>query len=98
MRSIDSRSNPVPFTLARHMGVALCVMVLGLGLSSRAADTWIDVSSRLLAELTNNGVKLPWPGGCSGVIVDRQTGDVTIKVVGSGLFLSKNRGEDWTRI
>ena len=44
----------------------------------RGADAWEDISSSMLANLTNSGVKLAWPGGCSGVVVNRLNGDVVI--------------------
>jgi hypothetical protein len=62
------------------------------------ASDWTDISTPLLARLTNNGAKAGWPGGCSGVVVDRLTGDITIKVVGLGLWRSSNDGQDWHRI
>jgi len=66
--------------------------------TARAEDRWVDISSALLGRLTNNGAKLPWPGGVSGVVVNRTDGVVTIKVVGLGLWRSSNQGKDWARI
>jgi photosystem II stability/assembly factor-like uncharacterized protein len=63
-----------------------------------AADTWTDISSPLLERLTNSGVKLAWPGGCSGVVANRLNGEVTIKVVGAGFWRSADKGRTWTRI
>ena len=57
-----------------------------------AADSWTDISSAMVANLTNNGVKLAWPGGCSGVVANRLNGDVVIKVVGQGLWRSSDQG------
>src|SRR5438045_9488014 len=54
--------------------------------SAQAADTWTDISSSLLERLTNNGAKAPWPGGCSGVVVNRTNAAGTIKVVCLGLW------------
>lgn len=68
------------------------------GFSAPAAERWTDISSSLLERLTNNGAKLAWPGGCSGVVVNRTNGDVTIKVVGLGLWRSSDRGGNWRRI
>src|SRR5256885_13781200 len=62
------------------------------------AEQWVDVSTPLLAKMTNSGVKLAWPGGCSGVIVDRLNGDVVIKVVSQGLWRSSDQGASWQRI
>lgn len=78
--------------------VAICCLPLVSGASARAADKWTDVSSPLLGRLTNNGAKAAWPGGCSGVVVNRTNGDVTIKVVGFGLWRSSDQGRNWQRI
>lgn len=67
-------------------------------LSSQAADSWKDISSPLMDRVTNNGAKPVWPGGCSGVVVNRTNGDVTIKVVGYGLWRSSDHGKNWQRI
>lgn len=87
---------PVLQTL-RRIVVLIFVAALSAGLA-RAADSWTDVSSPLLERLTNNGAKAAWPGGCSGVIVNRTNGDVTIKVVGLGLWRSSDQGKNWRRI
>jgi hypothetical protein len=76
----------------------LACLFIGLGVSVRAASEWIDVSSVLTTRLTNDGVKLDWPGGCSGVVVNRTNGEVTIKVVGQGLWRSADQGQNWRRI
>src|ERR1051325_3805664 len=83
-----------------HSFAAGCT-VIGLLLSLtavRAADGWIDITAPLLERLTNNGTKLAWPGGCSGVVVNRTNADVTIKVVGLGLWRSSDKGRNWQRI
>lgn len=64
----------------------------------QAADDWTDISSPLLERLTKDGPKQAWPGGCSGVVVNRLTGDVTIKVVGLGLWRSADQGKNWQQI
>jgi photosystem II stability/assembly factor-like uncharacterized protein len=58
----------------------------------------VDVSTSLLERLTNNGAKASWPGGCSGVVVNRTNAEVTIKVVGLGLWRSSDQGRNWRRI
>lgn len=63
-----------------------------------AAERWTDITTPLLMRLTNNDAKPGWPGGCSGVVVNRTNGDVTIKVVGLGLWRSSNQGGAWQRI
>ena len=89
---------PAPDSLWRRAVLVAGVVALLLGLPARAADGWKDISSSLLKRLTNNSVKSEWPGGCSGVVVDRTTGDVTIKVVGFGLWRSSDKGTNWRRI
>lgn len=59
---------------------------------------WSDVSGALLDRLTNSGAKPAWPGGCSGVVANRLNGEVTIKVVGSGLWRSSDVGKTWQRV
>ena len=61
--------------------------------SVQAADRWTDISTSLLERLTNSGAKLPWPGGCSGVVANRLNGEVTIKLVGFGLWRSSDQGK-----
>ncbi len=79
--------------------VAILMLITLLhGFSARAAERWTDVSSSLLERLTNNGAKPAWPGGCSGVVVNRTNGDVTIKLVGLGLWSSSDQGKNWQRI
>jgi len=64
----------------------------------QAADEWTDISSPLLERLTKEGAKSEWPGGCSGVVVNRTNGEVTIKVVGLGLWRSADQGKNWKQI
>ena len=76
----------------------ICCSAFILSFPACGADTWTDISSPLLARLTNNGAKAAWPGGCSGVVVNRTNGDVIIKVVGLGLWRSSDQGSNWKRI
>lgn len=78
----------------------VCLLVLlNVGLAvAQPQEGWLDVSGALLSRLTNSGAKLDWPGGCSGVVVNPTNGDVTIKVVGQGLWRSSDRGTNWHRI
>lgn len=68
------------------------------GAASAVAAGWTDVTSGLLARLTNSGARPGWPGGCSGVVVNRTNGDVTVKVVGLGLWRSADRCATWRRV
>src|SRR5689334_10907408 len=88
----------VIFVPALRRAVLTVIVALLLGSSTRAAEQWTDISSSLMQRLTNNGAKLAWPGGCSGVVVNRTNGDVTIKLVGLGLWRSSDRGKNWQRI
>jgi len=90
---------PLPSQTLRRAAMVFCgcwTMLAAAG--AQAADAWTDVSGPLLERLTNSGVKLAWPGGCSGVVVNRLTGEVTIKVVGCGLWRSADQGKTWKRI
>jgi photosystem II stability/assembly factor-like uncharacterized protein len=79
------------------LAIVFCALPLP-GTTARAAEVWTDISSPLLARLTNSGAKFGWPGGCSGVVVNRTNGDVTIKVVGLGLWRSSDQGQNWRRV
>ncbi len=87
-----------PPTWQRGFALALCGLAMLLSASVPAADKWADISSPLMERLTNSGAKAPWPGGCSGVVVNRTNGQVTIKVVGFGLWRSSDKGATWDRI
>ena len=81
-----------------HVLVLCCAVVMLSAFAHATGDTWTDISSPLLERLTNNGAKPAWPGGCSGVVVNRTNGDVTVKVVGLGLWRSSDKGKNWHRI
>jgi hypothetical protein len=76
----------------------ICGVAALVAASTRAADLWTDISSPLLEGLTNSGAKVAWPGGCSGVVVNRLYGEVTIKVAGCGLWRSTDKTKTWKRI
>jgi hypothetical protein len=90
--------SPPPQAVRRGAVRFLGCVALLLSVPIQAADTWTDISSSLLERLTNSGVKPAWPGGCSGVVVNRLNGEVTIKVVGCGLWRSADKGKTWQRI
>jgi hypothetical protein len=87
-----------PPALLRDLVRVICSVGLLLTASAQAADRWTNVSISLLERLTNGGSKLGYPGGCSGVVANRLSGDVTIKVVGCGLWRSSDQGKSWRRI
>jgi hypothetical protein len=88
----------VNYLSALRCTVLTVIVALLIGVSARAAERWTDISSSLMQRLTNNGAKPAWPGGCSGVVVNRTNGDVTIKLVGLGLWRSSDQGKNWQRI
>jgi hypothetical protein len=90
--------SPTPQTWRRGIMLFICGMAGLLPALIQAAGTWTDVSSSLLEQLTNSGAKLAWPGGCAGVGVNRLNGEVTVKVVGCGLWRSSDQGNTWRRI
>src|SRR5580765_200780 len=91
-----------PFSMRRGRFGAVRLVLLGMAAlfahSVPAASNWIDISSALVTRLTNDGAKAVWPGGCSGVVVNRTNAEVTIKVVGFGLWRSSDQGKNWGRI
>ena len=89
---------PTPQLLRLRVVLALCWVVSLLTGPAHAAVGWTDISSTLVERLGKSGAKPIWPGGCSGVVANRLNGDVTIKVVGSGLWRSSDKGKTWQRI
>lgn len=67
-------------------------------LSVRADELWTEYTATLMQEIAEAGMEPAWPGGCSGVVVNRLTGDVTVKVVGHGLWYSSDAGATWRRL
>lgn len=84
--------------ISRSLCVIATLLIVLSESAGRAAATWEDISSELLMRITNSGAKLDWPGGCSGVVVNRTNGDLTIKVVGQGLWRSSDHGKNWARV
>src|SRR5205809_591353 len=84
--------------LSRIFPVAFALALAIQSSALHAAEQWVDISTQLLAKMTNNGVKLGWPGGCSGVVANRLNGNIVIKVVGQGLWRSADQGANWQRI
>jgi photosystem II stability/assembly factor-like uncharacterized protein len=58
---------------------------------------WTDISTPQITTLGGSSAQ-SYPAGVSGVLVNRLTGDVTIHIVGFGLWRSTDRGEKWSRI
>jgi hypothetical protein len=90
----------IAFSVSQALRRIIPVCCLGAWVTAPtgAAENWTDISSPLLERLTNSGVKIAWPGGCSGVVANRLNGDVTIKVVGCGIWRSSDQGTNWQRV
>ncbi|HET7538823.1 MAG TPA: hypothetical protein VFK05_03100 [Polyangiaceae bacterium] len=58
---------------------------------------WTDISTAQINSLGGSNAQ-SYPGGVSGVVVNHLTGDVTIHIVGFGLWRSSNQGGSWARI
>jgi photosystem II stability/assembly factor-like uncharacterized protein len=95
-----SRTNVEPRPAARRSAMRFALLGGALLLAARvqAAETWTDISTPLIEKLKSQGEKLAWPGGCSGIVADRLTGWVVVKVVGGGLWRSADQGATWQRI
>lgn len=99
MNTATSNESSVDMFRRRQGAIGPAILLVAALLPCvRGADAWEDISSSMVANLTNSGVKLAWPGGCSGVVVNRLNGDVVIKVVGQGLWRSSDQGKTWQRI
>jgi len=56
------------------------------------------MTGSLLERLKQDGTKLGWPGGFSGVVTDRLTGDVLVKAIDAGIWRSSDQGKTWNRV
>jgi photosystem II stability/assembly factor-like uncharacterized protein len=66
--------------------------------AARADEPWTEITAPLMKQIAEAGLEPAWPGGCSGVVVNRLTGDVTVKVVGHGMWYSSDSGSTWSRL
>ena len=66
--------------------------------TSLQAAEWTSITDSLQKRTTAKDGKTIWPGGCSGVVANRLTGDVIVKVVGHGFWRSSDQGRTWTRL
>jgi acetyl esterase/lipase/photosystem II stability/assembly factor-like uncharacterized protein len=82
-----------------HLALTFFTVLASIGASQvRADDNWVDITSPLMERIEGEGLETAWPGGCSGVVVNRLSGDLTIKVVGLGMWRSSDLGANWSRI
>jgi photosystem II stability/assembly factor-like uncharacterized protein len=58
---------------------------------------WTDVTSAQIAALGGASAQ-SYPGGASGVAASRLNGDITVFLVGQGLWRSTDKGTSWSRI
>ena len=87
--------------LRRASRVALLSIIPGVSTLVPApllAESWTPITASLQEMATAEDAKPIWPGGCSGVVVNRLNGDVTVKVIGHGLWRSQDQGKTWTRL
>lgn len=59
---------------------------------------WVNISDPLVAEVTNSGTAIPWPGDTAGVAVDHATGTLYVDVDNVGLWQSTDHGQTFRRI
>ena len=88
-----SRINPVMIAF-----LILFTAQMGQGAEEKSDATWVDVSSRIVQELTDAGQKTAWPGETAGVAVDPLSGDVYMIVTGQGVWKSTDTGKTFTRV
>lgn len=79
--------------MKKSLLVQLIIAVWALAV---CAQTWTDISSALV-----QSQGMTFPGGvtnCSGVCVNRLTGDVVVKFIDNGMWKSTDKGTTWARI
>lgn len=93
--------NNSPFNKSQDVSRVALLIVAGILIlvpaALRAAE-WTPITDSLLKRATAKDAKEIWPGGCAGVVVNRLNGDLTVKVVGHGLWRSADQGKTWTRL
>lgn len=58
---------------------------------------WMDITSAKVDDLGGMNAQ-SYPGGVSGVLLNPLNGDVTVHIVGFGLWRSDDKGDSWARI
>ena len=59
---------------------------------------WVNISAPVTNQLNAAGIKIPWPGGSSGVRVDPRSGQVYMEISGVGLWRSDDHGNNFKRV
>ena len=77
-----------------NKAIATAAFLVGAA-SLVSAQSWTDITT---AFITAQNITTDYPGGCSGVGVNRLTGDVYVEIIGNGIWKSSNQGTAWTRI
>lgn len=65
---------------------------------AQSVNNWTNISDPVVKQLTESGVKIPWPGQTAGVCCDRMTGKVYMEIAGVGLWASEDHGENFHRV
>jgi photosystem II stability/assembly factor-like uncharacterized protein len=76
----------------------LTVALLAATPARLPAQEWTNISDKLLADLAEKGQKPAWPGGCTGVAVDRSTGALLLAIPGIGLWQTRDKGATYERV
>lgn len=79
--------------------VLLTVMALAASMvMGEDKGQWVSISDKLLADLKEQGKNPAWPGGATGVAVNRITGEVYVVPTGLGIWKSKDKGATFERL
>ncbi len=78
--------------------VAAFVFVARASARQTSANGWINISDPVIAQLTNAGVQIKWPGNTGGIAVDHASGAVYLEVCNVGLWKSRDHGKTFVRV
>ena len=89
------------FLRTRWIVTALALVLtarMGEGAEGLAEAKWVDISSKVVQQVTAEGQKTAWPGETAGVAVDPVSGDVYLIVTGQGIWKSTDLGQAFVRV